>query len=339
LSGDFASATNAIANWPAPPIAVIQQGERLCMHLDHGIGDGHILIEIIAAMTRAAPRRGFVDPPLRPNTRHPLFWSYVNMFTKPKRLLDGVRIVWSSLTRTRTSSDSTVFAATPMESPSVVVVRSGPNFISHLNAYRQRENITVSLASIVMVTISQALRSFGIEIRDDVEVVTDLRRYLPTNKVTLANFTTVVKVACGPEVTPQQFGNELVAKVDSAAPLLLATSFMVLLRLRSAWSRVNVFVRSTASRDMGFERVPAQAVVSFSDVTKLPLKKKCAFVRSDDIEFAVILPLGSPAHITVALTLLGRDEIHATATFYKSTADPSAVRKALQVALNPEGFQ
>jgi hypothetical protein len=339
----FDSAVAAMSTWrPLGPIQALQHGEVLCLHFDHGIGDAVFMAELLSAISHAAPNGGFVAPAPSATTRMPLFWALVSLIKQPRRLLEGIR---STLTDRSLEEEDVALpeagGAPETEPPTVVVVRSAPNFLSELDAHRRCEGIKASLSSIVITSMCRCFSESGIDFSDRVEVVTDMRRFLPPGKTTLANFNVVVPVDLGSNGSAEAFSEALAAAVSSAAPFIHTVGWVVMLRVRAiidGWKNLRHAGRRAVANPAPVSPIGPPTVLSFSDLTKLPLNEKVAFSDPENIEFAVILPIGSPSHVTIALSAFGVGQIHATATFYAANVDPAAVRTAMQGALASVDF-
>lgn len=316
---------------PTTPVVIARSGEYLAFGFDHGIGDAHIMLAVIIAVSHAGKPTG-TGPVAPANTNHPFRWALPALIRSPRKLSAGLKGVSSVLPqarrRVRPGRSRSTVPPSPQDAPVVVFVRSAPGFVTALSGYRRAAGLRVSLAVLVMTAICEAFRATGVEFDDRAEVVTDLRRYLPAGRSTLANFTSVVSVPCPPGTTAQQFGDALTGELASAAPLLLTAGS--LLRARSSRRRAAGGEPRAAPADP-----TGGAVLSFSDLTKLELER-IAWTRPNEAEFMVMLPPGSAAHLTIALYQLGDGEIQVTATFFPEAADVAKVRQGLELALSGE---
>lgn len=331
IMGSLAGVTSTI-----PIAAKNVAGKYLVLTIDHGIGDAYVMVEILASASCAAKRIGFLDPRPVVNTNHPFFWALVHALKNPVALTSGVRHAFVSRLGNRRGASSiapSVRIGDDNQEPhtaSYVFVRSEPDFVARLKEYRRQSGMKVSLPVLLMSSICDSLRSSGVDIGDDIEVVTDLRKYLPEGRATLANFVSVVSVQCRAGTSPQQLGAALAAEIDSMSPLVNAVGSLGVAVLRRLWA-----ARSRARRQSppaSARRPSKRVVVSFSDLTKLPMDTRVQWADPGIAELAVALPFTSPSRVSLSVLAL-RGEIQVTAAFSADQVDPSIMRQALHRAL------
>jgi hypothetical protein len=169
------------------------------------------------------------------------------------------------------------------------------------------------------------LRRNGIEPLPTAGVVVDLRRYLPENAYTLANFMSWVDVPTGDDIGPPEIHGRLQSALNSYRPLVhfaVGSSLQSMRRQIPAWTAWDV-----AATD--------RARLAFSDFRVVPAIKRYGWAdTSRGGLFRIALPLGFRDQISVAITAHPDGIIELTATFYDSAFDATAIRTALIDALS-----
>lgn len=319
------------------PIGVRQltQGYYL-VRIDHGVGDAALMVEVLAALSYAAERVGFAEPLPEVTTNHPFPLAVKRALNDPTAAYRAFRHTLTSHVSKRTFAPRSP-AMTPMQSePGAaaparhVFVRSAPDFIARFKEYRRRSPSKVSLAAALIASINEALRAEGVDIGDHVEVVTDLRKYLPQGQATLGNFVSVVALPCATGESPQQVAAALATEIDSVAPLVKSLGSLTLDAL--ARLRPNRLKRPTNEAVRGDAR-GRRIVVSYSDVTKLPMDTRIRWSEPTRAEMAVMLPYTDAARLSLCFVSL-RGQLQVTAVFSARAIDPTSVRQALERALD-----
>lgn len=320
------------------PVAVRSVADEfMVVYMDHGIGDSYVMLEVVSALSCAGERRGFRDPRPVVTTDRPFLRACLRAMKKPGALLSsGRRIVSGRLERSRLASSTPSTTASPVrrivpdvDTPRFVFVRSAPGYVALLREQRRATGTKASLAAILMAKVCDAFRSLGVDIGEDIEVVTDLRKFLPEGDSTLANFVSVVSVPAPPGATAVQLGAGLAAEVNSMTPLVKAAGALGV----SALGRLRQ-LRPGASQQPD-DAPPKRVVVSFSDLTKLPLDSRIQYVGDGPVQLAVMLPFTSPSRLSLSVAAL-RGEIQLTATFSDRLVDPHVIRQVLQRAVQPD---
>lgn len=331
---------------PSLPIAIGRVGDHYtCLYFDHGIGDAHVMAEILATLSHAGTGRGYVDPAPVALTNAPFCWALLGALRSPTRCVSALRRTWdmrrqpsppNALPGVHTERTVPVLPGGSMaveraDETRFVFVRSAPDLVDELRQYRRRSGLRVSMATLVMLSICREFRRRGVHFGDSVEVVADLRRYLPPGRGTLSNFVSVVRIECVETTTAQQFGDALAAELESLTPLVKA---MVSLMISGTWRRRKgqATRRGATGSDPGHMTRPV--VISFSDLTKLPLATRVAWARPDDRAVAVMLPLTTSDHLSITLGTLGNGEVQASATFNAGRIDETTVRAVLAAGLS-----
>jgi hypothetical protein len=342
FGGDSIEDVLAWAEVQRPSNAIAVQflaGDLVVLGIDHGIGDAHVMLEIMAAVSTASEQAGFRPPAPVANTNHPFFWAFLQAMKSPAEMSRGVRKTFAARTSQDRSAISESVTLKPArekqrnrsDSVNFAFVRSEPHLVTRLKEQRRASGVEASLAACIMSSVCDALRSRDVSVGNDIEVLTDLRKYLPAKRSTFANFVSVVTVPYPAGGTPVQLGAALAAEVDSFSPLLKAAGSLVLAQVRRSGMGKTPIQERTHSHTDECETL-GPVVVSFSDLTKLPVDSRIRWAGSRQPELAVLLPSPSASRISVSLIALG-DEIQATATFCARRVDSPTVRAALQQAL------
>lgn len=322
----------------AAPIQLVQGDEFLCVGIDHGLGDGFFILCVMAAMSHAATVEHLADGVAGPDARsvrYPMRLALLSLMRSPVSFTEAVRGTWrlramlaKRRNHVRVLPKTAGAAPAEFHSQGAVFACSANGFVDVIAAHRASQVGDPSLAAVVMVSICQAMRERKLAIADDIQVVADLRRYLPKGRWTASNFNAVTTLECGESVTSSEFTASIDAQVIAAAPLLTAAASRLGGRRFPRMHRV----RAEAVEEAG-QRAPL--VLTFSDLTKLPVQR-INWKRPNDAKIAVILPPGSPRHIAIGFIILGQGAVQVTASFYEGAVDRSEVVAALELALDGE---
>jgi hypothetical protein len=334
---------------PEVPIQVVAPGagDYVCMYVDHGVGDAHLIIELYVALSQAAKYGDFV-PPVPGSMKTPLLSSFWNATkSDPKGMWsEALDLVKSAAGRrlSRSNNDHApqdVTTEPPVldvrpGSATAVFVKSREGYIDELRAYRASSGQTATVTTYVIRSIYHALRNAGIDVSDDILVMMDLRRFLPPGRWSLANLSAPVVVSVTPDMSSEEFTAAAFWQVASRKPLLRMMGRAVAARIQglpAAEDMVN-------SQNNGM-RVKRPLIISISDVTKIPASEKKSFkpgFEVDDINLAIALQAPDPSYVNICMITAPEDRaIHLTATFYDSHLDPELARGALKKALEIPG--
>jgi hypothetical protein len=328
----------------AAPVSVGQAGEHLCICIDHGIGDSHLITEVVAGLSHSQAPNGFVDPLPVPTIAKPVRSAIGHYLKSAPRQV--IRQALSLATTAWSSVGVRAYAAARGDEPIVqgakeaqdylaVFVKSEPNFTDELRAWRDATNTRASMTGLVMLSIYRALRDAGVFLADDCEVLVDLRRFLPNAAQTLSNFCAVSRVHAGAASSYQNFSAELRARAESIGTLVQLAGYVVLARAFRAARRNRNQPRRAVTRSIK----PRSAVqLTISDISKMPALAKVAWARPTDAEAAVSLPPGSSSHLSIAVWVAGNGSVQATATFSAALVDPDTVRNALRRAFTSKNL-
>jgi len=324
------------------PISVSQAGEYLCVACDHGLGDSHFIWEVCAALTHGSTDTGFVEPLAAPTMTNPLVsalfdaakstprlfvraaaiglwrraWSFFR--SRVVALVDRLRVVQS---RPAGDQDERYVA---------VWSKSDPGFIEELRRYRDAKHPSASVNAILMLSICRALQECGASLHDELEVLVDLRRFLPRDNFTFANFATVTRVNIGTQPSVEEFSASLRLTVGSLNQLFILTGYLAVDRVRM------LFARRTRKTEPPVCRPAksAQSILTISNVSKTPSFAKIAWARPDDAEIACAALPKSQSHIGIFINITPNGSVQLTASFYASHIDKLLVARGLSRALS-----
>ena len=338
--------TNALKVRPEVPVAVWRCGDYLCVFCDHGVGDGGYIARLVAALTNPAALASFSSPGMSA-TRHPFalaLWTALRQ--RPLQLVrDAAHIGQSvasllrtSLRASREPRTAVTAPATPPPRPEyacTVWVSSDPSYLKALRAYRDAAHPSVSTTALTMFAICKSARSVVDEMSDNIEILTDMRRFLPARSIMHGNFASVVQVPLSPRDSPEVFGEALTIKVNSHLALIKLLVIATLSRLRYSLPperrRPRLWERPALSADR-------RTKVTFIDWSKRSADAQLLWPDESRAELAGATPPVSSEHMAIVLTCPGDDRMQVTARFHESHIDSGRVRQLLEQALNPANF-
>lgn len=356
-----ASLARCFAHQPVGAVSVRVADRFVFVRFDHGIGDAHVMMEILAAFTGNSPHLdGFVEPRPRADTRYPVPEAIARSVVADPRhhmmvVRAGLGAALSHLTTAATrapqsaETKSTSTAHTSTARPAIVatsrgvrsvVVRCSGDFVRELKAVREtigRDSITI--AALVAHRITAAFTAEIPNLSDKAGIVVDLRRNLPPERGTLCNVAAVASVPFDPD--PAAFGAAYTAAVN--APTLPARLGVALLKARVAARRAKGRSKAGAEGSATAGATSGPVGLSISDLTRHPSAAKLAWSSQPGEAghtFGIALPPGGLNSIAVAVTQVGA-QINLTATFHDGCVDPDAVRRALEsvVTVVPQAVQ
>ncbi|ULE33625.1 hypothetical protein [Mycobacterium sp. IDR2000157661] len=327
---------------PDVPIQVVAPGagDYVCMYVDHGVGDAHLIIEMFVALSQAARYGDFV-PPLPGSMTAPLlscFWNATK--SEPKGMWsDAVELVKSVTNRRRSGGSAPLDA--PAKQPAgqrgtatAVFVKSRMGYLDELRAYRAATGQTATVTTYVIRSLYHAFRDAGVDLSDDVLVMMDLRRFLPPEQFSLANLSAPVVLSVTPDMSAEEVTLAALPLVTSRKPLLRMMGRSLAARLKGLPAAEDV----VESHGVGPKR---PLTLSISDVTKIPASGKMSWppgLQPEDINLAIALESPDPSYVNICMITAPEDRaMHLTATFYDSRLDPEVVRAALKSALEIPG--
>lgn len=323
------------------PISVSQAGEYLCVVCDHGIGDSKIVTDVCATLMGGLPDTGLAEPLAAQTTTNPLFATLFDAAKATPRLFvkDAIGLLkpaWSFF-----RSYVVALINRPHVVPSrptgdqdekyvAVWSKSDPKFIEEVRRYRDSKHPNASVKAVLILGICRALQECGVLLNDELEVVVDMRRFLPPNKFTLANFFAIGRVNIGTQPSVDEFGAALRLMVGSLNPLFRLAGYLAVNRVRMLFAlrtrKTEQPVRGPAKSD--------QSTLTISDHSNSPSFAKLAWVRTDDIEIASAVQPAGPSHISISMCTPPNGSVQLTATFYASHVDKLLVARGLSRALS-----
>jgi len=323
------------------PISVSQAGEYLCVVCDHGLGDSHFIWEVCAALTHGNTDTGFIEPLAAPTTTNPLVSAFFDAAKSTPQLFvrDAIRLLKPAWSFFRS------YVVALINRPHVVPSRatgdqderyvsvwskSDPGFIKEVRRYRDSKHPGASVNAILMLSICRALEEYGASLHDELEVLVDLRRFLPRHNFTFANFATVTRINIGTQPSVEEFSASLRLTVGSLNQLFKLAGYLAVNRVRM------LFARRTRKTEPPLRRPAksAQSILTISDVSKTPALAKIAWARPDDAEIASAAPPADQSHISIFINITPNGSVQLTASFYASHIDKLLVARGLSRALS-----
>jgi hypothetical protein len=319
-------------------VAVIPDGDFPVFHFDHGLGDAHIVMKAIAAVScSGAGDDMFPTASDIPNVRYPAVWAALNAArTAPGTFVSaiwavfqdkmgGVRSRLGERSQSRGEPHRVLGTSEPY---CAVFLKSPSDYAARVRRYRAAHQLNMSVSALTMYFIGRALNAAGIPL-SGVEVLVDLRRYLPDSRFTWANFTAVSRIEFRPDRTAQEFAEKLATNLTSTRPLIEHVGGMAKLRLIS--------LASPRHRDTawvaGERSATGAATLTLSDISRLPAVADVRWRRGARPNLAVALPPASRSHIAILICAPCPDEFQLTATFFPTEFDVDTIRDALSQAL------
>ena len=225
------------------PISVSQAGEYLCVACDHGLGDSHFIWEVCAALTHGNTDTGFVEPLAAATMTNPFVSALFDAAKSTPRLFARTAIglwkpAWSFF-----RSYLVALVNRPRAVPSrpagdqderyvAVWSKSGPGFIEEVRRYRDSKHPSASVNAILMLSICRALQECGASLHDHLEVLVDLRRFLPRDNFTFANFPYSHSLGYRFAALGGRFSESLRLKVGSLDQLFKLAGYLAVDRVR-----------------------------------------------------------------------------------------------------------
>jgi hypothetical protein len=325
------------------PISVSQAGEYLCVACDHGLGDSHFIWEVCAALTHGNTDTGFVEPLAAPTMTNPLVSALFDAAKSTPRLL-FIRAAAIGLWKPGWSffrSNAVALVNRLRVVPSrpagdqderyvAVWSKSDPGFIDEVRRYRDSKHPRASVNAILMLSICRALQECGASLHDELRVLVDLRRFLPRDNFTFANFVAVARMNIGTQPSVEEFSASLRQTVGSLNQLFTLAEYLAVDRVRMLFARRTRKTKPPLCRPAK----SAQSILTISDVSKTPSLAKIAWARPDDAEIASAAQPGDQSHISIFINITPNGSVQLTASFYASHIDKLLVARGLSRALS-----
>jgi hypothetical protein len=321
------------------PVAVIPD-DFAVFRFDHGLGDAHILMKMVAAVSCSGAGSDMVPTGTDiPNVRYPAIWSVLNAArTTPGTFVGAIWAVFQdkvgrlrsrlSKRSRRRDEDPDHVQSTP-DPYSAVYVKSSSDYAARMRRYRAAHQVDMSVSALTMYFICRSMCAAGIPIAPEVEVLVDLRRYLPEGLFTWANFTAVSRIEFRSDTPPQEFGEKLATNLASGRPLIEMVGGIAKLRVLSlAMPR-----HRHGDWVVGERSATGAATVTMSDITRLPAVADVRWRQDARPNLAVALPPASRSHISILICAPSPGEFQLTASFFPAEFDADKIRNALSHAL------
>ncbi|MGV9793129.1 hypothetical protein [Gordonia sp. NPDC003422] len=341
---------------PEKPIVVGSDRGYIVVSFNHGLGDSHVMMEILAALSRGSDstttESGYSDPAPHSGFR----WAFPVVVVRaiasnPRAAASAFREL---MEHRRTSGTSAVPTSAgegvnsvptqdrkeKSESRSVVFVESGPNFLESLNARRRALPYKISANALVVYSIQNALLRHGLDMDESVEVLVDLRRHLPRERGTLGNLVAVAPIPLRRDSEAVDFGSDFRRYTASSLPVLLLAGAAVKRQLARP-AKPMLRRLDSSGRPKRSESTPhMRPTLTVSDITNHPSVDKLRWKAAvDDRIFAISLPPGGTDRLSVAVARHA-NRLQFTATFDGASIDPRSVEGAFRdVVSEPFGVK
>lgn len=290
----------------------------LFIMFDHGLGGGRLFTKVIAAVGASEP--GFADPAPRVDCRNPGLRAAINVArTAPWQLSKTFNEPVRMFRRSR--GNMRPFAG----KVSVAYARSDADYLTRAREIRDRYWPGVSIFSLITSWFLRSLQCQGITPEEEVTVIVDLNRYLPSDAGTLSNFLGIVPVITGPPYSP----DEIAASVRE-----YTTGFRTLTRYGMSYaarlvSRPSPNTVRDSSSSLAVDSNSSLARVAVSDHSNMLGAGRIAWSTSTSPHvFVRLMPLDSANRISLAINRV-QSELHLTASYSDSVFDRAKLQASL----------
>lgn len=301
------------------PMIMATGGAYLGVKISHAVGDARVLgawsAELMYAAANGVPPRA----PIMGSSRWPLARAALRRFGKaPGDIARAFRV---SRPPARQGPDPA--AGRPWRpDPDYRYARVDPATLERLRQWRDAEAPGVSVAAMFLAAVSAALTRAGVgPPPEGLVVLVDARRYLPPGVVVDGNFCWGQYLRPADQTDPRAVQEALLGDLATGRPLamLILRHASLLLRRRdrhrpattvAAGVRPELTVSNSGRLDV-YDRLPWSG--------GLPTRSSMTLAT----------PAG-PAAITVSVEEMA-GMLHATAVFHRSTFDPDAVGRAIDL--------
>ncbi|WP_415975827.1 hypothetical protein [Rhodococcus sp. 077-4] len=319
----------------AEPISIVVRGDHVVFYMDHGIGDGQMIINISHTLADVTARHGIVPQwATAARTDRPLAVATLRCFgSDPRRLLRLLRSRLRPPAREldlRTKGAATVdgstnrLVASPSITSSVCVVADAATIecTHELTRWRDAHRPGQSISILFFAALDAALRSQGVVVDDVAKVLFDVRRYLPAHLSTLANLSAGIDVALPDTTDTAMLSRRWKGIIDSGHPV----ANLVLVSLHSKLGRL----RSSSTPETP---PPASDTVrlALSDIGRHPRLNDIGFIGESTSAYRAMVAPASHGHVTLTTARL-RNSIRVTASFHAEFVDADTIRRALRLA-------
>lgn len=282
----------------------------LFIMFDHGLGGGRLFTEVMASIGTSEP--GFADPAPLANCRNPGLQAAINVArTAPWQLLKTINE--PARRSRRVPGNMTPFAG----KVSVAYTRSDAEYLTRVREMRDRYWPAVSISAIVTSSFLRSLQRQDITPEEEVSVMVDLSRYLPSDVGTLSNFLGTAPVITEPPYNP----DEIAASIRD-----YTNGFRTLVRYGMSYAARLV---SRPSPRIVWNSGGSRARVVVSDHSNMPGAQQIAWSTSTSPHvFVRRLPVGFANQISLAINRV-HSELHLTASYHDSVFDRAKMQAAL----------
>jgi hypothetical protein len=292
------------------PLRIQTSGDWLFVDFDHGLGDVNFMAEILAVI--ASGSSGYLPPEPLVNCEHPERAALIHALRNAP--LAEVKSAKSTLHR---RDGGPKVEGRLSEPASTAYMRTATDFLDRVRDMRDRHYPGVSMTSLFTLALARSFGRHGIEIDNRVDVLVNLRRYLPSDKGTLSNFVGVLTVPIDQSDDPRAVAAALNLHKAGYGPLTRQLASTLLSYRRpispefSRWrtrSRARLILTDLSARD-AMNKIEYQPNSTRICISKMPQRYShqicISYVRSES-------------------------ELHMSASFYRSCHDAQKVQLALE---------
>lgn len=319
---DLRGMVEALPDWSAEgssekPFRCGLIGENLLIQVDHGLGDATLCIELIAAISQRStanfPHAYGRNPLGTTMLRMPLTISPTAI---KKPVWDGVP------DPPMTSIPDDAYAGFEF-------ARGAAGFPVALKRFRDEHYPGTATTVLLTSAISRAFNEVGIPTSGVIDVPVDLRRYLPKNRVTLGNLSTIVSVDVSPDATPAELTHALTFELRSLRNYLRMLAF----------SGKEMALNERLDKPQLQLPTRGGARLAVTDLSRHPAMRKMHIKGGDHNGWAAIMNYpGFVNGIGVTLITVG-GQLCVSVSFLRSVYSPETVRKAVDLfAADPFQF-
>ncbi len=332
VAGDVEGAVRRCAtSRPATPVSAGITDGHLVAYVDHGVGDGCLVLEAVVALTIPGPPPpgGLVVDHAQTYVRWPVAAVLRGAAADPRALVADVRRHLAEHRRPRPtgSGGEPAGAAAPTAAPgarrpAVVFEQAEPEFLERLVAYRATAPGRPSIGALLAYSMAASFADHVPDLASEAGVLVDMRRFLPAGRESMANLAAVVDVPIGHD--PVAFTQAFTAAASSrAVPVRLAVSLLL------------AALRRRGSPAAAHQDPAAPVRLTISDVTRHPAVAAVAWDPAADPAdrvLAIALPPAGARHMSLVLAQVG-SRIQATVAFDESVVPADDVRAAVRAGL------
>lgn len=311
---------------PRSPLEILVCGKWLAVEHSHGLGDGRLTLEVIAALA------GRGEQPLRERCEHTLprdaAWRALRSLVRerPQRIKDIVGLRSANAPSEATAPDRTVEDWQAHRQTLTATMPSAQ--VGALREAMAATGIRMSSAAVTVALWRAAVERQGLSVDDRTQVLFDSRRYLDESLAdTHGNFAVGIPLRFPPSATPVQVGERVRAATTSGWPAAILGVGEVRGKLRPPRPAPAPAARTT---------VPDRLRLSVSDLGPLRML--------DDLDwdpdaashhlFAYVEPDGPDAVSTLVNDLAGRRNF--SSSFCSAFVAPAVIESALdQLCTDP----